>query len=112
VVFWGTIWPSFWDKFWALGLIFGSNLAATKQAYKKAALKHHPDKGGNPEVFRKISRAFEVLSDPEKKKVYDTYGEAGLNGGAGGGPGPGGGGGARTHATCRCLRDLSDGLLV
>ncbi len=61
-----------------------------KSAYRKAALKYHPDRNpGNKEAeakFKLCAEAFEVLSDPEKKDVYDRYGRAGLerNGGAGG----------------------------
>jgi len=38
-------------------------------------MKHHPDKGGDPEEFKRISRAYEVLVDPRKRAVYDEYGE-------------------------------------
>ena len=55
-----------------------------KKAYKKATLKHHPDKGGNPEEFKKIQQAYEVLSDSSKRQMYDTYGMDGVNAGAGG----------------------------
>lgn len=43
------------------------------QAYKESARKHHPDKGGDAEVFAKIQTAFEVLSDPHKRAVYDEW---------------------------------------
>ena len=53
-----------------------------KKAYRKLCLKHHPDKGGNEDKFKEISRAYEVLSSPEERKLYDMYGEAGIGGAA------------------------------
>ena len=69
------------------------------QAYRKLALEWHPDK--NPDKteeaeakFREITEAYTVLTDDEKRRVYDQFGEAGLKGEAGsGGPGFGGGAG-------------------
>lgn len=59
-----------------------------KKAYRKMALKWHPDrhlenKSAAEEKFKKISEAYQVLSDPEKKKIYDQFGKQGLQGGAG-----------------------------
>jgi len=61
-----------------------------KTAYRKGALKHHPDKNAHDpaaaEKFKEISSAYEILNDPQKRQIYDQYGEEGLEqGGAGGG---------------------------
>lgn len=49
-----------------------------KKAYKKKALVDHPDKGGDPEKFKQLKSAYDVLSDPEKRYVYDNSGKNGL----------------------------------
>eukprot|EP00884_Botryococcus_braunii_P017249 jgi/Botrbrau1/4207/Bobra.0044s0011.1 len=89
------------DYYSLLGVSKGASEDDLKKAYRKLAMKWHPDK--NPdnkeaatERFKKISEAYDVLSDPQKREVYDQYGEEGLkNGGMPGGFGgfPGGGGG-------------------
>mmetsp|Transcript_13748 Transcript_13748/g.23356 ORF Transcript_13748/g.23356 Transcript_13748/m.23356 type:complete len:415 (-) Transcript_13748:82-1326(-) len=58
-----------------------------KKAYRKLAVKHHPDKGGDEQKFKEISAAYEVLSDSETRAKYDKYGLEGLSddGGMGGG---------------------------
>ncbi|CAE8637315.1 unnamed protein product [Polarella glacialis] len=61
-----------------------ANEADIKKAYRKLAVKHHPDKGGDPEKFKEVTRAYEVLSDPEKRAKYDRNGEEGLEEGGGG----------------------------
>jgi DnaJ-class molecular chaperone len=50
-----------------------------KKAYRKLALIHHPDKNGDPETFKKITAAYEILSDDEKRQQYDRFGMNGLN---------------------------------
>ena len=63
-----------------------------KKAYRREAMKHHPDKGGSEEKFAEIGQAYEVLTDKEKRQIYDQYGEEGLKQREGGGGGGGGGG--------------------
>ncbi|PHT46962.1 Chaperone protein dnaJ 2 [Capsicum baccatum] len=58
-----------------------------KKAYRKAAIKNHPDKGGDPEKFKEIAEAYDVLRDPEKREIYAQYGEDALKEGMGGGGG-------------------------
>lgn len=73
--------------------ILGINENATddeiKKAYRKLALKYHPDKNKSPqaeEKFKEVAEAYEVLSDKKKRDIYDKYGEDGLKGGTSGGP--------------------------
>lgn len=73
-----------------LGVAPDADESKLKTAYRKSALKHHPDKNAHDpsaaEKFKEISHAYEVLSDPQKRQLYDQYGEEGLEqGGMGGG---------------------------
>lgn len=67
------------DYYAALGLDKNASQAEIKKAYRKLAQKYHPDKNPDDkaaeERFKEISEAYAVLSDPEKKKKYDTYGD-------------------------------------
>ena len=56
------------------------------KAYRRKSLRCHPDKGGDPEEFKKLNEAREVLSDPAKRKQYDRFGKAGVDGAPGGMP--------------------------
>ena len=62
-----------------LGISYSSTLEDIKKAYKKLALKHHPDRNLNDkeseDKFKKIAEAYSILSDSEKRKQYDTYGD-------------------------------------
>jgi DnaJ family protein A protein 2 len=60
---------SFYDD---LGVAKDASMEDIKRAYKRLAMKNHPDKGGDPEAFKKISVAYETLSDPQKRREYDS----------------------------------------
>jgi len=76
------------DYYQVLGLGGGASDAEIAKAYKKLALKHHPDKNPNrkeqaEEEFKKLTEACDVLRSIEKRKIYDQYGKAGLDGNCG-----------------------------
>ncbi len=79
------------DYYEILGVSKGADEGEIKKAYRKMALKYHPDK--NPgdkeaeEKFKEAAEAYEVLSDSNKRARYDQFGHAGMNGGGGFGGG-------------------------
>ena len=82
------------DYYSLLGVARNATDAEIKSAYRKLAMKHHPDRNPGDKAaeakFRTINGAYEALSDPKKRKLYDQYGEAGVNQSAGGFGGQGG----------------------
>ena len=76
------------DYYNILGISRGATDEQIKKAYRKMALKYHPDKNQSPgaeEKFKEVAEAYDVLSDQKKKSVYDQFGEEGLKRGSPGG---------------------------
>jgi molecular chaperone DnaJ len=76
------------DYYELLGVARDAGAGEIKKAYRKLALKYHPDRNegskDSEERFKEITRAYEILRDPEKRQMYDRYGEQGVRGAAGG----------------------------
>uniref|UniRef100_A0A674PSA3 DnaJ heat shock protein family (Hsp40) member B5 n=1 Tax=Takifugu rubripes TaxID=31033 RepID=A0A674PSA3_TAKRU len=88
------------DYYKTLGIPKGANEEEIKKAYRRMALRFHPDKNKDAnaeEKFKEIAEAYEVLSDPKKRAVYDQLGEEGETGGREGGRGSSGAPGSTTH---------------
>lgn len=98
------------DYYHLLGVEKTVSAEDLKKAYRKKAVQYHPDKNpGNKEaeeMFKKVSHAYEVLSDADKRAAYDRYGAAAFDGSAGAPRGPGGGGGGGFHDPFDIFRDV------
>jgi molecular chaperone DnaJ len=80
------------DYYEVLGVSKNASDDEIKKAYRKAAVKYHPDKDGGDEAkFKEVGEAYEVLKDSAKRQRYDQFGHAGVGGNSGGGGNPFGG---------------------
>ena len=89
------------DYYEILGVDKSASAADIKKAYRRLAMKYHPDRNnGDKEAeakFKEIGEAYEVLGDEQKRAAYDRFGKAGVN------PGAAGAGGFSVHAAGSCL---------
>ncbi|HET7493869.1 MAG TPA: molecular chaperone DnaJ [Candidatus Limnocylindrales bacterium] len=75
------------DLYEVLGVERGASDAEIKRAFRKLAQRWHPDVNQDPDAaarFKEVSEAYQILSDPERRQRYDTFGRAGVDGGPGG----------------------------
>lgn len=98
------------DFYTVLGLAKGADDAAIKAAFRKAAMRYHPDRnqgdGDAERKFKEVSEAYEILSDPQKRAAYDRYGHAAFKNGHGGGGFNGFAGGFDASAFSDVFEDL------
>jgi molecular chaperone DnaJ len=66
------------DYYEVLGVGKGASPDEIKKAFRRAAVQHHPDRGGDEAKFREVNEAYEVLKDDSKRKRYDQFGHAGV----------------------------------
>jgi molecular chaperone DnaJ len=97
------------DYYEVLGVSKDASKDDIKKAYRKLAVKYHPDRNPNDskaeELFKEASEAYEVLSDDKKRQAYDQFGFAGVEG-MGGGSGQGGGGAQDFSSAFRDFEDI------
>ncbi len=79
------------DYYEVLGVGKSASADELKKAYRRLAVQHHPDRGGNEAEFKEINEAYEVLKDDSKRKRYDQFGHAGVGSSAASDSGPFGG---------------------
>jgi molecular chaperone DnaJ len=79
------------DYYEALGVAKGASADEIKKAFRRAAVQHHPDRGGDEAKFKEINEAYEILKDPSKRQRYDQFGHAGVGTSAAGDGNPYGG---------------------
>jgi molecular chaperone DnaJ len=81
------------DYYDLLGVKKDASADEIKKAFRRAAVQHHPDRGGDEAKFKEVNEAYDVLKDADKRKRYDQFGHAGVGGSGGGSPFGGGYGG-------------------
>src|SRR3954462_2643728 len=79
------------DYYEVLGVGKSASADEIKKAFRRQAVQHHPDRGGDEANFKEINEAYEVLKDPSKRQRYDQFGHAGVGSSAAGGGDPFGG---------------------
>src|SRR5262249_23485264 len=81
------------DYYEVLGVSKSASADEIKKAFRKAAIEHHPDRGGDETKFKEVNEAYEVLKDDKKRQRYDQFGHAGVGSSAASDGDPFGGGG-------------------
>lgn len=101
------------DYYEVLGVNRDATAEEIKKAYRKLAVRYHPDKNpGDPkseELFKEVSEAYEILSDPQKRTQYDRFGHRAAGGPTGGGGGFGGFGGIDLEEALRTFMGAAGG---